>query len=87
MPKLVLNLWLPFFPMHENLSHVIGSRGADLTKPRLNQLVKNSDIEFEDDDYEKKYVKIHEMVPEVQVARRAAWRLLNVRMGFMNRSQ
>ena len=53
MPKLVLNLWLPFFPMHENLSHVIGSRGADLTKPRLSQLVKNSDIEFEDDDYEK----------------------------------
>jgi len=76
-----------FFPMHENLSQVIGSRGADLTKPRLNQLVKNSDIEFEDDDYEKKYVKTHEMVPEVQVARRAAWRLLNVRMGFMTRSQ
>ena len=35
----------------------------------------------------KKKVKIHEMVPEVQVARRAAWRLLNVRMGFMTRSQ
>ena len=54
MPKLVLNLWLPIFPMHENLSQVIGSCGADLTKPCLNQLVKNSDIEFEDDDYKNK---------------------------------
>ena len=41
-----------FFPMHKNRSQVIGSCGADLTKPRLNQLVKNSDIEFEDDDYQ-----------------------------------
>lgn len=73
--------------MHENISQVIGSCGADLTKPRLNQLVKNSDIEFEDDDYKEKKFEIHEMVPEVQVARRAAWRLLNVKMGFMTRSQ
>jgi len=35
----------------------------------------------------KKYAKVHEMVPEIQVARHAAWRLLNTRMGFMTRGE
>ena len=39
----------PYFSMGDNLSKAVGNLGADLTNPRMNQLVKKTMFEFDEE--------------------------------------
>ena len=39
----------PYFAMGENLSKAVGNCGANLTNPRMNQLVKKTVFEFDEE--------------------------------------
>ncbi|KAL7531131.1 hypothetical protein ACHAXR_003875, partial [Thalassiosira sp. AJA248-18] len=68
--------------MYENMSaDVTGPRSNDLTARRLDQLVVASDFVV-DTDYSKQFKEEHEMIKEVEVARRVAYRELTVRLQF-----
>jgi hypothetical protein len=75
----------PFFEMNENLSKLIGARGSNLTNPQRNQLVKVDGFQFDNCSYESKYEAVHSMMKGIEVARRAAFRLLSLRLGYVER--
>ena len=65
----------PYFAMGDNLSKAVGNHGADLTKPRMNQLVKNTLFEFyeEREAFELHFEKTHDILDEIERARRATY--------------
>ena len=76
-----------FFLMYENLSVKQGAK--DLTKRELSEVVTADDFIFNAGnkyakDYESK--NDHSMRDEIAICRRAAWRLLGVRMGIVERT-
>ena len=68
-----------FFPMYENLSAVEGLRGYDLTKRLLNVLVVEDDY-VPIQSLNNGFVDTQDMMEEIQICRRVAFRELAVRL-------
>ena len=76
----------PFFLMYNNPTVVPGAK--DLTKRELSEVVTADTFVFNTDEYAEAYADKaeHTMRDEIVIARRAAWRLLGLRMGFVQRT-
>ena len=78
---LLEKLGASYFAMFENLSIVEGARSRDLTKRLRNHLVVVSDF-IPTQELTDSYAESHEMIHEVRLARRIAYRELAVRLGL-----
>ena len=77
----------PYFTMGKNLSKAVGNRGANLTTPRPNQLVKVSSFNFNtaNELIPSMLAKMHDMLDEVERAWHATYHLLEVGLGIFDR--
>ena len=78
----------PYFSMGDNLSKAVGNLGADLTNPRMNQLVKKTMFEFDEEHeaFESHFEKTHYMLDEIERERRATYSLLGVILVIFERN-
>ena len=73
-----------YFEMVENLSKDVGNHGDDLKNPQMNHFVKKTMFEFDEkhEAFESHFKNTHNMLDEIERARRATYRLLGVRPGI-----
>ena len=76
------------FEMYENISTKTGDHAArDLTIRKLNQVVTEDTFSLNNGEYANKYKtwRDHDMHGLIRKARRIAWRLLRLRLGFVKK--
>ena len=75
----------PLFSMAENILIAVGAHGTDLIKSFFGHLVKREGFKFNDDSFEDDYELVHQISDNIEVFRRAAFRLLSVRISYDKR--
>ena len=79
----------PYFAMGKHFSKAVGNGGADLTNPQMNQFVKKTMFEFDEEHeaFDSRFENTHNMLDDIELAQRATYCLLGVILGIFERNR